>query len=415
MRNLIVLALGFVLMSASSAVLAGDKGKVRGVGLNDQARQELIDAGANKYLGKFSPDSVHAIDGDWIRHQFTKNSQEGPLCINGSEYAVFTKGKDPTKLLIFLQGGGACWANFPFCSFSVDGIPVLGQSDQSPPQDVPTGIWRDDPSNPLSDYSIVYLPYCDGSVFIGDNQLPLNPETDVSYPLPLFPDGIRYHRGLQNLSAGIDVAKDFFPDAHRVVVAGSSAGGVGASAFAPLLVRLAYGDEQQLSVINDAGPVAVNLNGLGLLTAQIRAADWKFSQFYPESCEECKAVGQGTALIKWRLDNDSTIREAFYSTDGDSTNRGFLFVPDQTQYRQLLLSEHGELHEAYPARYKRFIVSGDDSHTALQLPRFYTATVDGVPLVDWVADFLKPGKRAYREKNRGQGPKKNSWVDLVEE
>ena len=32
-------------------------------------------------------------------------------------------------------------------------------------------------------------------------------------------------------------------------------------------------------------------------------------------------------MIKWRLDNDSTVREAFYSTDGDETDRFFLGVP----------------------------------------------------------------------------------------
>ena len=56
--------------------------------------------------------------------------------------------------------------------------------------------------------------------------------------------------------------------------------------------------------------------------------------------------------------------------------------------------------QAYPGRYKRFIVSGDGSHTALQNPLFNTQSVDGVPLNEWTDDFLVP--RPF-------------WVDLVEE
>ena len=105
------------------------------------------------------------------------------------------------------------------------------------------------------------------------------------------------------------------------------------------------------------------------------------------SCTDCDDVGQGTAIIKWRLDHDSTIRESFYSTDGDLTNRFFLQVPTQALYRGLIVSEHGELHAAHPDRYKRFIRSGDDSHTALQTPLFYLGAANDVPLYEWVDDF----------------------------
>ena len=37
-------------------------------------------------------------------------------------------------------------------------------------------------------------------------------------------------------------------------------------------------------------------------------------------------------------------------------------------------------HADHPGRFKRFIKSGDDSHTALQTPLFYTQTVNGVSL-----------------------------------
>jgi hypothetical protein len=181
-------------------------------------------------------------------------------------------------------------------------------------------------------------------------------------------------------------------------VAGSSAGGVGVAGFAPFLVRFLFGNSVKLTVFNDAGPVAINLNETAAIAA--RAADWQFGQLYPATCTACDDMGQSTAIIDWRLDNDSTIREAFYETDADGTNRFFLNVPTQTQYRSIILTEHGMLNAAHPDHYKRFIVSGDDSHTALQTPLFYSQTVDGVPLNEWTGDFLVP--RPF-------------WVDLVED
>ena len=204
---------------------------------------------------------------------------------------------------------------------------------------------------------------------------------------------------MRNQSAGMDVARTMFPHASRIAVAGSSAGGVGAAGFAPFLVRFLYDNQVKLTVLNDAGPVTVNLDATDDIAA--RAADWMFGQFYPASCTECDDMGQGTAIIKWRLDNDSTVREAFYETDGDFTNRFFLdLLDDPVGFRELIVTEHGLLNAAHPERYKRFVVSLDTTHTALQTPLFYSQDANGVFLNEWTDDFLVP--RPF-------------WVDIVED
>jgi len=191
----------------------------------------------------------------------------------------------------------------------------------------------------------------------------------------------------------MDVAKATFPKAKTITVTGSSAGGVGAASYAPFLTRMVYGNKAKLTVFNDAGPVAINLMEDAAIAA--RNADWQNAQFYPASCTECDPAGQPTALIDWRLDNDSTIREAFYSTDADATNRFFLNVPTQDMYRNLLLSEHGMLNADHPKRYKSFIVSGDDSHTALQTPLFYMQEVNDTKLDAWTRGFIKNDKKVW--------------------
>ncbi|MEL7185103.1 MAG: pectin acetylesterase-family hydrolase [Pseudomonadota bacterium] len=447
MQRVICLILIVCLSIASGAALADKKPKKQDKvnynesGLNSDAMTELRDAGVNKYLGKsVSTKSEHGV---WTRHDFDPQytfdpsypsgfRPDGPVCIAGSDYSVFSRKGNPKKLLIFLQGGGACWQDFYACNIlavSQDGFP-----GQEPPENGPfPGVF--DPTmsdNPFADYSVVYMPYCDGSTFGGDNDV-----NDSSFPF----GPTRHHRGLRNVSAGMDVAKEMFPRAKQITVMGHSAGGVGVAAFAPFLTRFTFGNNSKLTVYNDAGPIAVNLGvgsppgtgefpfgcfDISCLSVVARAFDWQFHKFYPQSCIDdghCDAFGQQTGIIHWRLANDSTIREAFYETDSDRTNRFFAQGDgsrmDPQIYRDLILTEHGALNDAYPRRYKRFIVSGDDTHGAIQATAttpnsasaeelyflFYTQQANGTLLSKWAAEFARIGQRQS----------KFGWKDVVED
>lgn len=351
-------------------------------GLNLYAVWELHQAGLTKYIGDFDPAVTEDVGEGWTKHTFDRAGGEGPICIAGTAFSAFTRAGDPHKLLIFEQGGGACWQDFYNCN-------VLSEDQEPPgPQE---GIFDfDSPDNPFADYSIVYMPYCDGSVFSGDNDV-----VDPNFPF----GPVRFHRGLRNQTAALDLARETFPHAWDITVAGSSAGGVGATAFTPFLVRILFGNFRNLTVFNDAGPVTTNLDAVDDIAA--RAADWEFGKFYPASCLDCDDMGQSTAVIDWRLSNDSTIREAFYETDADQTNRFFLgLLFDPIGFRNLIVTEHGLLNAAHPERYKRFIVAGDISHTATQSPLFYSQTANGVPLNVWTDDFLEA---------------RSSWIDIVED
>ena len=65
------------------------------------------------------------------------------------------------------------------------------------------------------------------------------------------------------------------------------------------------------------------------------------------------------------------------------------------------VGSHDPIHAAFPFRYKRFIKSGSAAHTMLgNSTLFYTSTVNGVPIYQWVDSFAnaQPG-----------------WIDLVED
>ena len=90
---------------------------------------------------------------------------------------------------------------------------------------------------------------------------------------------------------------------------------------------------------------------------------------------------------------------------------------DPEVYRELILTEHGALNEAYPRRYKRFIVSGDDTHGAIQVTAaspsfpfpqpflFYTQEANGTRLAYWAGEFIRIGQRQS----------KFGWKDIVED
>lgn len=385
-RFFVLLGIAFLFCAPDSSL--AEPGKQLARGLNPEAMSELSAVGLDKYMGQFTPALSEELGDGWVRHTFDPDGGNGPICIAGTPFTTFTKIGNPSKLLIMLQGGGACWQDFYVCNILSDDLP--------PPAFAASGIWVDEfdngteiIKNPLADWSVVYVPYCDGSVHIGDNEL-----ADENFPF----GPTRYHRGLRNLTAAIDLARDSFPDAGRILLAGSSAGGYGAAAFAPFLARFAWGNTEKLMVLNDSGPSIWNLDEVA--DVQARANDWQFGQFFPASCSECSDTGQLTEVTKWRLSNDTTIREALYSTDGDFVVRWFLNIGTQAEYRDLLIAEHDAIHYTFPDRYKRFIRSGDGNHTALQDPTFYLGEADGIPLDAWTADFVVP--RPF-------------WIDLVEE
>jgi hypothetical protein len=348
-------------------------------GLNQDAIDELRAVGLDKYLGEFTPVTSEDAGDGWTKHTFDTAGGDGPICVAGTPYTVFTRPGKSDHLLMYENGGGACWQDFYFCNILADNNP--------PTLPVGAGIWDlNNKDNPFSKHSVVYMPYCDGSVHSGDNDV-----VDANFPF----GPVRYHRGLRNQSAGMDLAKALFPDASKITVAGSSAGGAGVASHAPFLARLLYGNNVHLTVFNDAGPVAINT--LATTDIEARNADWLTGQFFPASCADCDPLGQQTALIKWRLDNDSTVREAFYSTDGDAVDRFFLKIPTQEAYRALILSEHGALNDAHPDRYKRFIVSGDDQHTILRRPEFYTKEANGELINEWTDDFISPRKPKWKD------------------
>jgi hypothetical protein len=350
-------AVAALVLLASVAGCGGSSGSGSGSPAQ-QATDELRESGFADYLGVQTP-YRQTQTGKWTNHFFDPAAEQA-LCLAGGEYQVSVHHGSSQDVLLYLQGGGACW-DYLTCHVVRTALTEANGAGES-------GIIAlDDPRNPFRDFDVVYAPYCDGSVFSGD--------ATVDY------QGIRtFHHGLWNLSVAVDAVKREFPDARRIVLAGSSAGGYGTFAGYGVL-RAAFPDTE-IVIFNDSGPGLQN--PAAAEDVQNRVRNWDFTKRIPATCTECDP--QFTFLLDWALVRDPSLRVALYSYEQDGTISGFLDL-DGPSYEALLFDVTGEVRRRHPDRFQRFFPIGRQ-HTILQYPEFYSQTVNGVAIRDWTQAFL---------------------------
>jgi hypothetical protein len=307
----------------------------------------------------------------------------GPLCLRGTKYTVDTREGASDELVIFLQGGGACWADF--CS-AFEETNTLRESDG--------GILNPElEGNPVADWDVVYLPYCDGSLFAGDVDRVL-PNSVIEEGEPGSSDG--YQRGLQNLTAALDIAVTEFPEPSRILLTGVSGGAFGTIVSLPL-VRYYY-PETEILVFNDSG-VGVAKEGDPGFVNDTLLAGWNASALVPASCPECTSNGHVTRLVEWQLaaDDNFTMSALSYSADRVIAF-SFLMIPP-ADFTTSRLAETGRTTAMFEDRYKRFIPA-DTAHTALlregpaeDLGAFkiggLQTKISGVTVLDWFTAMIE--------------------------
>ena len=278
---------------------------------------------------------LEAEDGATTTYRFEPGApgEMGPLCLRGDPFRFAVRDTGSDTLVVFLQGGGACWSQFCFVvTGAPPGIPDVQTADAN------------EPLNPLAAWSMIYLPYCDGSFFVG--------EADVDEDGDDQPD--RFHRGLANLSGALRTGLARFPAPSRVILIGSSAGGYG-TLLATLLVRAAW-PEASLRVMSDSGVGLARPDDPAFLATI--AAEQNVLRLIPSTCEACLTDGQLTPLVAWTLERDPEVRVAVFSSYYDTIIGAiFLGLPADT-FRDLLLAETGAVHDRFPDRYRRFLANG---------------------------------------------------------
>jgi Pectinacetylesterase len=208
---------------------------------------------------------------------------DGAICRDGSPTGFgVSVGTATDKLMIYLEGGGACFnaltcgmnpAKYGVSNFTTD---FVGASAAH----ASTGIFnRGFAANPVKDWTFIYVPYCTGDVHAGNH-----PDQTVT--------GVT---GKQQFVGYVNVGKDLqrivpsFPGLTQVLLTGISAGGFGAASDYVQVAR-AFGSVPVYEIDDSGPPMPDPYNAKCLLTEQVNL--WGFDQTILKDCgSDCSDLG----------------------------------------------------------------------------------------------------------------------------
>lgn len=317
-----------------------------------------------------------------------------PTCSNapGSTptFSFFFREGKGDGLVVFFNGGGSCW-NDATCSkprLAGDRANFSGTADQGPaevykaqllPGDGPAHLSglldRNNPQNPVRDWSMLFVPYCTGDVHSGSRTAHYKfPDTGKPFTIE--------HRGWDNMQVILHWMRSHVSRPAQLLVTGSSAGAYGAATHYAALKGM----------FPDARGVFLGDSGQGVTTPEFeqgRNQNWNYqlpaAVFGPEARNTPDS--QVVARLAAHFPKDRFAQFTFLE---DATQAAFYAQMAVTQDRQAwthkMLSELAS-RQAAP-NYRSYVAKGE-THTILRAPLFYTEQSGGMPFAAWLGALLK--------------------------
>ena len=310
-----------------------------------------------------APDALAAQAPPGAQSQWTRVATgAGTGCAFDTPYSFFFReGTESDGLLIYFEGGGACW-DWVSCSGTFD-------SSVEPNEPAPfRGILdRAEPRNPLRSYSVVFVPYCTGDIHVGDASVSYGGEGSRSIA----------HRGFRNVSAvlaWID-ARGFRP--RTVVVAGTSAGAYGALFYMRPIARLF--PNARLVLLGDSGVPLLSRNAEVLKVWGADAAMetlWHGERVPRTLLEAYRQAARAGPRVQL----------AQMTSDRDAVQSGFYLISGSPEWRRATYSLLADVKAAIPT-FRSFIIAGAD-HGLLPRDAFYSYRAGEVELHAWVSRLI---------------------------
>jgi hypothetical protein len=296
------------------------------------------------------------------------------ICSQGTPYAYYVHPGTVNRLLVYFQGGGACWDDFTCSNPDIYFDNAVDESDN--PENWTEGIGDlDNPDNPFKDWFLVYIPYCTADIHWGDNT--------QTYTIG-GEDTTLYHKGFVNVSAVLDWIETNFEKPEKIFVTGCSAGSYGSAMGAPHIHAL-YPDVP-LYQLGDAGAGVVTddffENGFPNWGAVPTIPDWIPALDIPWT--EITMAKIYIALANYY----SSDRWSQYNTAFDEAQEFFYAAMGGTaaDWSDLMLAsiqdigDNASSFHSYTAPGAIHCITGDDI--------FYTREVEGVKFHEWVDDMV---------------------------
>jgi hypothetical protein len=293
-------------------------------------------------------------------------------CALGGEFAYWVHRGDPTKVVLYFQGGGACF-NVDTCRPG-SGAYKATTGPEDDPSLRPAGLLDlDNPDNPVAGWSIVFVPYCTGDVFLGAKTTQYAPDVTIN------------HKGAINARAALAGVASEFPDTTQLLVTGESAGGVPV----PLMAGEAHDllPNATITALADSSGAypdvpAVNAT-IGALWGTLEAAPpWpEFAGLTPEQYSI-----PGLFVLAGRHAPSIRFARHDYAFDETQAFFGSLAGFDASNLVQLIDQNEQQI-EAGGVDIAGWVAPGTE-HTVIGRPGLYTESVNGVPFVGWVDDLV---------------------------
>lgn len=292
------------------------------------------------------------------------------LCATGTDYSFFVHPAESDKLLIYFQGGGACWDGKTCAAGGTAKLEVYSEEADIAPG---AGMFDfDDPLNPIADFNVVMVPYCTGDLHIGNADVEYTAEDGSTFTV--------YHRGGVNSQAVLNWVYENYPTPTQLVVTGCSAGAFGSILNVPFVMEH-YANMPVMHFADSGAGVAKDTwPGIEMwdVVDNLPATYADLAEVSPSQFLEQAYVEAGAAFP----DNHF----AQYATTKDSVLTGFYFLMRGIGWN-VAMQQHVDRLEAEMPNFYSYIAGGDQ-HCILPMPRFYSYTVDGVNFRDWFADLI---------------------------
>jgi hypothetical protein len=336
------------------------------------------------------PQTWTEIDPEVVYPDFTYNELK-PACAScpmcDPKFTFFVKGGTTNNVVIYFQGGGACWDSMNCLYFhtyyeEVPPIEMFYDTEGKGIFDTTKG------ANPFKTWYFVYIPYCTGDVHWGAN--------DMEYPDYLGyyggqPQTIK-HRGFVNFQVVLKWVEDNFRRPNNIFVSGSSAGSYGAIMCFPY-IKEAF-PWSRVSVLGDAGNGVTggDFQTESINNWNIQMPTWipGFEDGYDENMTMdvvyeaiakeyrfCK-IAQFTTAWDWNQTFFYNVMSNIKDPTGWESTWPLVWCDWHQQMLDFVWNTAAE------ARNYRYYIAAGSYHTIMMSPEFYTEDSAGIPFAKWV-------------------------------
>ncbi|MCI1305832.1 MAG: pectin acetylesterase-family hydrolase [Lachnospiraceae bacterium] len=179
---------------------------------------------------------------------------EGAMAGDGSEYHLYVKFADPSRLCVFLSGGGVAWNEYTAARPATGGKIAAGLPNYywnnlrpfTQIMNINTGITEiGNPHNPFDGWSFLVITYATGDFHVGSRDFPYAGEDGR--------EKILHFHGHKNFRLAMDLCAQYFPDPRKILIAGDSAGAFAVPALAEEILEDYYPETGDVTLLSDCG------------------------------------------------------------------------------------------------------------------------------------------------------------------